>query len=77
MEYIICNESLVYYALRDGKTGRYISDTSNYTKEYPELSTTIFLKDVEMFETTHQIQDIANECNLQIRKIKIIDIGGV
>lgn len=77
MEYTIYNESLVQYALRDTKTGSYICDTSNYSKEYPELSTSIHLQNVEMFVSKTQIEDIAKHCGLQIRKVKVIDIGEV
>lgn len=49
MEYTIYNESLVYYALRDPKTGSYICDTHNYTEEYPELSSSINLQNAERF----------------------------
>ena len=75
MEYTIYNESLVYYALRDPKTGSYICDTHNYTEEYPELSTSINLSNAERFVSKAQIEGIAKHCGLQIRKVKVIDIG--
>lgn len=77
MECKIYNESLVQYALRDTKTGNYICDTSNYTEEYPELSTSGNLQSAEMFVSKAQIKGIAKHCGLQIRKIKVIDIGEV
>ena len=77
MEHTIYNESLVYYALRDNKTGRYVCSIDNYTDEYPELSTTYNLQDARIFSNKNVIKDIANRCSLQIRKVKVIDIGKV
>ena len=77
MEYIIYNESLVNYVLKDPKTGSYICDTSKYTEEHPELSTSIHLQNAEMFVSKTEIEDIAKHYGLQIRKVKVIDIGGV
>ena len=75
MEDTIYNESLVYYALRDPKTGNYICDASKYTEEHPELGTSINLQNAERFVSKTQIEDIAKHCGLQIRKVKVIDIG--
>ena len=77
MEWTVYNESLVQYALRDPKTGNYICDTSRYTEEYPELSTSIHLQCAEIFISKIEIEDIAKHCGLQIRKVKVIDIGEV
>lgn len=76
MEHKICNESLANYVLKDTKTGRYVCNTNNYTEEQPELSTTCNLQDAQIFFSKIGIAKIADRCGLQIRRIKVIDMGG-
>lgn len=79
MEYTIYNESLVYYVLRDKNTGKYVCSGRN----------TVFyfggIKDAEMFQGINgaklaipSIQNTFSEPpEIEIRKVKVIDIGEV
>lgn len=70
MEYNIYNESLVYYALRDKEGNYYRKDLA--TGKGHLISCTI-LSTKEDIESVKLIHPEFNE----VRKIKIIDIGGL
>ena len=77
MEYTIYNESLVYYALRDKNTGKYVCSGRNTVVYFGGI------KDAQMFQSMEGAQlaipSIRNTFKeppeLQIRKVKVIDIG--
>ena len=70
MEWTVYNESLVYYALRNEK-GNYFSLNESKNQH---------LHNCIMFDSIEQVQRVQKtlaEDFTQIRKIKVIDIGGV
>lgn len=74
MEYNICNETLVLYALRNKETQHYLGwDTVN--GEYRETT----LSNCELLSALHTAERIRHEQKhpdkFEIRKMKIIDIG--
>lgn len=73
MEYTIYNETLVYYVLRNSETNRYYcEDISDKTSGL--INATIFSSLSEIQEL--QLQERNPQFN-EIRKVKIIDIGGI
>jgi len=71
MEWIVYNESLVYYALRNPKNGYY------YCKNSVSIESP--LKDCTMFNLRSDADDVRKlrPDFSEIRKVKVIDIGGV
>lgn len=67
MEYTICNESLVYYALRNPETQRYF----NITDEFGSLHSCCKIVSIEAAKEWQKSYPEYSE----IRKIKVLDIG--
>lgn len=84
MEYTIYNESLVYYALQDKSTSKYIKRLDTNTTHYDILgwlheanfypSITIAEENAKMLkEHIAQCKDM----DFEIRQVKVIDIGSL
>ena len=77
MEYTIYNESLVYYALRDKNTGKYVCSGRNTVFYFGGINDARIFQGVQEAELA--IPSIRNTFKeppeLQIRKVKVIDIG--
>lgn len=79
MEWTVYNESLVYYALRDKESGKYVCSGNNTVFYFGSI------KDAEMFQSINgaklaipSIQNTFSEpVEIEIRKVKVIDIGEV
>ena len=79
MEYTIYNESLVYYALRDPISGTYLHDSVF------QGALGVGIESADSFDTRKEAEDAKRLLveqdeklkDLQIRKIKVIDIGEV
>ena len=85
-EYTIYNESLVKYALRNVENGQYIYQGTDADNEL-SIMTTYRLDKVELLDTIDDAKDLLEEVKefyeeddeapeqIQIRKIKVVDIG--
>lgn len=79
MEWTVYNESLVRYALRDAESGRYLH---NAVMQGP---LGVGIESADMYDTRKEAEDarrlVAKDDerlnNLEIRKVKVIDIGEV
>lgn len=77
MEYTIYNESLVKYALRDEISGKYLHNT------IMQGPLGVDIESADIYDTRYEAEDARRMVSqedeklkgLQIRKIKIIDIG--
>lgn len=77
MEYTIYNESLVYYALRDPISGKYLHNT------IMQGPLGVGIEAADKYDTRKEAEDAKRMLSqedeklkdLQIRKVKVIDIG--
>ena len=76
MEYTIYNESLVYYALRNEK-GYVIFDYGYYDFGFSMTKINFFSSINKAKQFIEETKKHKGYENLQIRKVKVIDIGEV
>lgn len=74
MEYTIYNESLVYYALRNEK-GYVIFDHGHYGFGFDMTKINFFSNMDKAKQFIEETKKYKGYENLQIRKVKVIDIG--
>ena len=74
MEYIIYTESLVYYALRNEK-GYVIFDHGHYGFAFDMTKIEFFPSMDKAKQFIEETKNTKGYENLQIRKVKVIDIG--
>lgn len=74
MEYTIYNESLIYYALRNSEG--YLSLNDKVFELQRNMKNIVYFNSIQ--EAKEQLEEFKeNFPNLQIRKVKIIDIGEI
>ena len=76
MEYTIYNESLVYYALRNEK-GYVIFDHGHYDFGFSMTKINFFPSMDKAKQFIEETKKFKGYENLQIRKVRVIDIGEV
>lgn len=74
MEYTIYNESLIYYALRNSEG--YLSLNGKVLELQRNMKNIVYFNSIQ--EAKEQLEEFKEDFpNLQIRKVKIIDIGEI
>ena len=79
MEYTIYSESLVYYALRNPETGKYLGEFQPPDEHCRSFKTGVSLHECIMEKSLKDAEDTRKDYPefSEIRKVKIIDIGEV
>lgn len=80
MEYTICNESLVLYAIRNKESSAYFYQGIDADGE-TSFFTTFSLSKADIYDYRADAEEVLKVLNededlYEIRKVKIIDIGG-
>ena len=79
MEYTIYNETLLYYALRNPETGKYLGIFQPPDEHCQSMKIGMPLKECVMYKSLKDAQDTRKYYPefSEIRKVKVIDIGEV